>query len=261
MSSKKSAYFYKSFIFSFPGLLSESQLTELNQYLESKSTEICAVNEKFHPNDVFADVFENLKCKTELANGKLSFQLTVKHKQSSIKFNEDLLKTIITNAVPGTVFVESMSRQRILAEKKTITTTKTPSNQAEPLSPVSTTDSVYVDKPEIDTPVTVRHQHTAFKANSQPSSNLNTENKQNKVEDDDDNVSISSDIYNEEYKLWKLSQKRAKIQPTPASTKTEATEAPKSESSKSDSFSISLNKQTVVSFFLGFVSGSIVNSK
>jgi hypothetical protein len=260
MSTKKSAYFYKSFIFSFPGLLSESQLAELNQYLESKATEICAVNEKFHPNDIFADVFEKLTCKTELANGKLSFQLTVKHKLSSIKFNEDLLKNIITNAVPGSVFLESMSRQRTLAEKKTTTinTTKTPSNPAEPLSPVSTTDSVYVDKPEIDTPVTVRHQHTAFKANSQPSSNLNTETKQ-KIEDDDDNVSISSDIYNEEYKLWKLSQKRAKIQPTPASTKTEATEEPKSESK--DSFSISLNKQTVVSFFLGFVSGSIVNSK
>jgi hypothetical protein len=257
MSTKKSAYFYKSFIFSFPGLLSESQLTELNQHLESKATEICAVNEKFHPNDIFADVFEKLTCKTELANGKLSFQLTVKHKLSSIKFNEDALKTMITNAVPGSVFLESMSRQRTLAEKKTTTiaTTKTPSNQAEPLSPVSTTDSIYVEKPEIDTPVTVRHQHTAFKANSQPSS------KQNKVEDDDDNVSISSDIYNEEYKLWKLSQKRAKIQPTPASTKTAATEAPKTEETKSDSFSISLNKQTVASFFLGFVSGSIVNSK
>jgi hypothetical protein len=263
MTSKKSAYFYKTFVFNFPGLLTESQLNELNQFMETKANDICAVNEKFHPYDVFADVFERLTCKTELINGKLIFNLTAKHKNSSIKFDEEKIKTIITTAVPGSAFAEAVSRKRAIAEKKTITTkpeSLTPI-ASEPLSPLST-GSIYMDKPEIEIKQTAT-QLPALKLTSNPSSN-NAPHRNDELDDDDDNVSIASDIYNEEYKLWKLSQQRAR-QPVAekSKNKTVSDKAPTSEPEpeKSDSLSISLNKETVISFFLGFLSGSVVNGK
>lgn len=254
MTSKKSAYFYKSFAFSSPGLLTEQQLNDLNQIVESKATEICAVNEKFHPEDVFADVFEKLTCKAELTNGKLILNLTARHKSSSIKFIEEKLKPLIEHVVPGSVFLEVVSRKKIATEKKTI-------NQqiSEPMSPVSNAGSIYLDKPEIEAgPVDLPQAPVVV--NSQPSQ-TNVSNGQN-LDDDDDNASIDSNVFNEEYKLWKINQQRAKMQQTqkykPEEKKIDSTEKTPRDSG---SFTISLNKETVFSFFLGFLSGSIVNGR
>ena len=217
-------------------------LPALNALIESKALEVCEVNERFHPEDKLPDVFEKLTVTSELADGKLAVKLIVRHKNSSIKYNENVLTKLVASQFPGAVFENAVIKKK--------SNTKKLLEIARKIENKSSEGSIILDEPEIEfdppKPKLVRQNAVAQLQNPSDS-------------DSDDGESINSDIYREDYKLWKMSQSAPRKAPVkPSKTPVDQPQKPDNDN---ETLSIPLSKETILSFFIGFVSGSFVNRK
>lgn len=358
-SSVKPAYFKKVFSFKIDGETpSDKDLSNLTSELEKHGLTLCNVNEKFRPNENIADVFEKLSASCEIEDGQLFITLNVKHKNSSIKYIQDKINSLVSQSLSSAKvkFSKAMSAKLAKTKKSAVQPPKQPvkkpvkkqskalfeknkiiepksESEAESVPKPNTANNTDVDSdtdsdsgsnsssavenleadpelvaeykdvdgnkqdeildfpditeeslktlPEREDNVEINQESKSLpnpsavpakakktKFPSQIRQDVHHENLNNNNDDDnDDTASIDSDIYREEYKLWKLCTKQSakaraeakqgkKVLPSRKSKKLDPIEEKEEESD-----GIPLSKESILSFIAGFVAGGVLSRR
>lgn len=236
MSSKKPAYFKKEFSFEVKEPPNDSQILFIRNEIESSPATYAAINERFHPEHKFEEVFEKLKTETSFADGIFTLKLNVRHKNSSIKFLEDKLEELVLGQLIGATPSKKKKTVATASELKTSVT-----ELLQPPFQIMTDISNEIAL----APIRIKDQIETYDI-----PDLNGPDPEPEPEPEESDQSK----YDEDYKYYKMIKAKPK-EPAPVLQENGIQHVDR-KSNLVESFTDFFTKDRVLSFLLGFVVGA-----